>query len=47
MHRNNNGVMSGERQRIMAWNVEDVASHVRVLGCADQAKVFIDQVRFN
>ena len=29
----------------MAWNVDDVASHVRFLGCADQAKIFIDQVR--
>lgn len=31
----------------MAWNVDDVASHVRFLGCADQAKIFIDQVRIN
>ena len=39
--------MSSERQRIMAWNVDDVASHVRFLGCADQAKIFIDQVRIS
>ena len=31
----------------MAWNVDDVASHVRFLGCADQAKIFIDQVRIS
>lgn len=43
INHNNNGAVSSERQRIMAWNVDDVASHVRFLGCADQAKIFIDQ----
>jgi len=43
INHNNNGAVSSERQRILAWNVDDVASHVRFLGCADQAKIFIDQ----
>ena len=47
INHNNNGAVSSERQRIMAWNVDDVASHVRYLGCADQAKIFIDQVRIS
>ena len=45
INHNNNGAVSSERQRILSWNVDDVASHVRFLGCADQAKIFIDQVR--
>ncbi|KAL9953264.1 hypothetical protein ACROYT_G040653 [Oculina patagonica] len=43
INRNNNSAVSSERQRILAWNVDDVASHVRLLGCVDQAKIFIDQ----
>ncbi|KAJ7354960.1 lethal(3)malignant brain tumor-like protein [Desmophyllum pertusum] len=43
INRNNNGAVSSERQRILGWNIDDVASHVRVLGCTDQAKIFIDQ----
>ena len=40
----NDGVASSERQRIMKWTVDDVMSHVRSLGCVDQAKVFGEQV---
>ena len=40
----NDGVASNERQRIMKWTVDDVMSHVRTLGCVDQAKVFGEQV---
>ena len=29
----------------MRWNVDDVANHVRLLGCADQAKIFVEQVK--
>lgn len=39
----NDGVASSERQRIMKWTVDDVMSHVRSLGCVDQAKVFGEQ----
>ena len=31
----------------MRWNVDDVANHVRLLGCADQAKIFVEQVKFS
>ena len=42
--RNNNAALSSERQRMMGWDVNDVASHVTCLGCGDQAKIFIEQV---
>ena len=42
--RNNNASLSSERQRMMGWDVNDVASHVTCLGCGDQAKIFIEQV---
>ncbi|CAH3044292.1 unnamed protein product [Pocillopora meandrina] len=41
--RNNNAALSSERQRMMGWDVNDVASHVTCLGCGDQAKIFIEQ----
>lgn len=40
----NDGIASSERQRIMKWTVDDVMSHVRTLGCVEQAKVFGEQV---
>ena len=40
----NDSVASNERQRIMKWTVDDVMSHVRSLGCTEQAKIFADQV---
>lgn len=40
----NDGVASSERQRIMKWTTDDVMSHVRTLGCTEQAKVFGEQV---
>lgn len=40
----NDGVASSERQRMTKWTVDDVMSHVKTLGCADQAKVFGEQV---
>ena len=40
----NDSVASSERQRIMKWTVDDVMSHVRSLGCTEQAKIFADQV---
>lgn len=43
----NDGVASGERQRIMKWTVDDVMSHVKSLGCVDQAKVFGEQVSYS
>lgn len=43
INHNNHAALSNERQKIMRWNVEDVASHVRLLGCADQAKIFVEQ----
>lgn len=39
----NDGVASSERQRMTKWTVDDVMSHVKTLGCADQAKVFGEQ----
>ena len=39
----NDGVASGERQRIMKWTIDDVMSHVRTIS-PDQAKVFGEQV---
>jgi len=39
----NDGIASSERQRIMKWTVDDVMSHVRTLGCVEQAKVFGEQ----
>jgi len=42
----NDGIASSERQRIMKWTVDDVMSHVRTLGCVEQAKVFGEQVCF-
>lgn len=41
----NHAAVSDERQRIMSWSTDDVASHVRSIGCADQAKIFSEQVR--
>ena len=41
----NDGVASSERQRIMKWTIDDVMSHVKSLGCVDQAKVFGEEVR--
>ena len=40
----NDSVASNERQRMMKWTVDDVMSHVRSLGCTEQAKIFGDQV---
>ena len=40
----NDSVASSEKQRIMKWTVDDVMSHVRSLGCTEQAKIFGDQV---
>ncbi|KAJ7374051.1 lethal(3)malignant brain tumor-like protein [Desmophyllum pertusum] len=39
----NDAVASSERQRIIKWTVDDVMSHVRSLGCTEQAKIFADQ----
>ncbi|XP_078362086.1 lethal(3)malignant brain tumor-like protein 4 [Oculina patagonica] len=39
----NDSVASSERQRMMKWTVDDVMSHVRSLGCTEQAKIFGDQ----
>ncbi|KAM7433461.1 lethal(3)malignant brain tumor-like protein [Porites harrisoni] len=43
INHNNHAAVSNERQKIMRWNVDDVANHVRLLGCADQAKIFVEQ----
>lgn len=43
----NDGVASSERQRIMKWTIDDVMSHVKSLGCVDQAKVFGEEVSFS
>ncbi|KAK2562372.1 Lethal(3)malignant brain tumor-like protein 1 [Acropora cervicornis] len=40
----NDGVASSERQRIMKWTIDDVMSHVKSLGCVDQAKVFGEEL---
>lgn len=42
----NDSVASNERQRMIKWTVDDVMSHVRALGCTEQAKIFEDQVHF-
>ena len=42
----NDSVASNERQRMIKWTVDDVMSHVRALGCTEQAKIFGDQVHF-
>lgn len=47
INHNNHAAVSNERQKIMRWNVDDVANHVRLLGCADQAKIFVEQVKFS
>lgn len=44
MNQNNHAALSHERQRILRWNTDDVANHVRAIGCADQAKIFSEQV---
>ena len=38
------GSGSREHQRIGKWSVDKVASHVKSLGCADQARIFAEQV---
>lgn len=43
MNQNNHAALSHERQRILRWNTDDVANHVRAIGCADQAKIFSEQ----
>lgn len=45
MNHHNHAAVSNERQRILRWNIDDVANHVRSIGCADQAKIFSEQVR--
>ena len=35
-----------ERKRMKAWSVNDVADHMRSLGCPEQAKIFTEEVRF-
>nr|XP_058973219.1 lethal(3)malignant brain tumor-like protein 3 [Pocillopora verrucosa]XP_058973220.1 lethal(3)malignant brain tumor-like protein 3 [Pocillopora verrucosa]XP_058973221.1 lethal(3)malignant brain tumor-like protein 3 [Pocillopora verrucosa] len=40
----NDSVASNERQRMIKWTVDDVMSHVRALGCTEQAKIFGDQL---
>ena len=40
----NDAATSSARQRIVKWTVDDVMSHVRSLGCTEQAKIFADQV---
>ena len=45
MNHHNHAAVSNERQRIMRWNTDDVANHVRAIGCTDQAKIFVEQVR--
>ncbi|XP_029187358.2 lethal(3)malignant brain tumor-like protein 3 isoform X1 [Acropora millepora] len=43
MNHHNHAAVSNERQRILRWNIDDVANHVRTIGCADQAKIFSEQ----
>ena len=45
MNHHNHAAVSNERQRILRWNIDAVANHVRTIGCADQAKIFSEQVR--
>ena len=44
MNHHNHAAVSSERQRIMRWDIDDVANHVRLIGCTDQAKIFSEQV---
>ncbi|XP_068682638.1 lethal(3)malignant brain tumor-like protein 4 isoform X1 [Montipora foliosa] len=43
MNHHNHAAVSSERQRIMRWDIDDVANHVRLIGCTDQAKIFSEQ----
>jgi len=43
MNHHNHAAVSNERQRILRWNIDAVANHVRTIGCADQAKIFSEQ----
>jgi hypothetical protein len=41
----NHGARSSERNIVLGWTCEQVAEHIRSIGCVNQAQVFIDQVR--
>lgn len=40
----NHGARSSERSVVLSWTCEQVAQHIRSIGCVNQAQVFIDQV---
>ncbi|XP_028402346.1 lethal(3)malignant brain tumor-like protein 1 isoform X2 [Dendronephthya gigantea] len=39
----NHGARSSERNIVLGWTCEQVAEHIRSIGCVNQAQVFIDQ----
>ncbi|CAB3976721.1 lethal(3)malignant brain tumor 3 isoform X1 [Paramuricea clavata] len=39
----NHGSRSSERKIVLGWTCEQVAEHIRSIGCVNQAQVFIDQ----
>ena len=41
----NHGSRSNERNVVLGWTCEQVAEHIRSIGCVNQAQIFIDQVR--
>ena len=41
----NHGSRSSERNIVLGWTCEQVAEHIKSIGCVNQAQVFIDQVR--